>query len=739
MSIVSARLIPWEAFQRTLRALYCENVIGLFFLIPVMAPDPSLSPHISPGALENIWVTAFRSREHTSGEFSAPFLSKWRQENDKIESAPWGGLGRSGRGNSRTAPTSDNGDKRDQQTSQTTTRMTEASKPSPPASYPQTARSTGCNRQEYALDRPGGSFLVLTLGFLRQLVGLALASADGSGGHHSSNVSHEGQGLEHVNSRGELGCRNATNLHDCEHEREGRRSGRSHTWGGGGKERAAVAEPTVWSELADALRDIHVLSVEGGGVHDRLIDAMSPTLFRNLVPLVVEAFEPPPDVILRTWSHIGTGWTSRRVDGDGGDKLFAHDFATSGNSEIASFLGSAVHNLVRLGGINVATATNAADEDDRRKHGVNCGDRCGSMCSLCRHRSRAGFSAARINDEATFRLPSSQQDLDKHSDNSNSGEDTAAEADIDRTKNPVRSSQDPWDVDSAVTTASYSEHELDATVATGADRRDWNLPEGGLSSPEESMFGVSPCIAGRSFGSYSSTDSTPSSAADEIDAKSCVMGGFSSTNAIDVCCRGCGGDEEGMQDGNLLSSVVDDGGAEGGQGNAVATPRYDRNLFPKYVSGGGTTEDGSYGASTFAAEDSSLASTLAGGFGRGVRGCGADDSIGGGSDRSNSDSYGDDSWATAEDDSSSREEQQAATKTLQQGVAKPDCCHTLLEGGPFLDSDKLASYPAGGKHLTVLAEMQRANVHIEFPGLAQDARTFADLLVRLAEGGPVRG
>lgn len=620
--------------------------------------------------------------------------------------------------------------------------MTEASKPSRPASYPQKAPSASCNRQEYASDRPGDSFLVLTLGFLRQLVGLALASVDGGRGHPLPNASHDGQGLEHASSRGELRCRNATNLQDCEHEREGRRSGCSRTWGAEGNKQAAVAEPTVWSDLADALRDIHVFSFEEGGVHGRLIDAMSPTLFRNLVPLVVEAFEPPPDVILRTCIHIGTGWTGRRVDGDGGGKFFAHDFATSGNSEIESFLGSAVRNLLRLGGMKVATATNAADEDDRRKHSVNCGDRCGSMYTLCRHRSRVGFSAARRDDEATFRLPSSQQDLDKHSHGKNSGEDTGAEADIDRTKNPVRRSQDPWDDDSAVTTPSYSGHERDATVATGGGSRDWDLPGGGLSSPDKSMFSVSPCIAGRSFGSYSSNDFTPSSAADEIGAKSCcVMGGSSSTNAIDTtCCRGCGEDEEGMQDGNVLSSVVDDGGAEGGQGTAVATPSYDRNLFPKYSSGGGSTEEGSYGSSTFTAEDSSLASTLGGGLGRGVRECGADDSIGDGIDGSDSDSYGDDSWATAAaDDYFSREEQQATTKTSQQGgVAKPECCHAL-EVGPFLDADKLASYPAGGKHLTVLAEMQRANAHIAFPGLAQDARTFADLLVRLAEGRPVRG
>lgn len=58
------------------------------------------------------------------------------------------------------------------------------------------------------------------------------------------------------------------------------------------------------------------------------------------------------------------------------------------------------------------------------------------------------------------------------------------------------------------------------------------------------------------------------------------------------------------------------------------------------------------------------------------------------------------------------------------------------------ERDPDANYQAGGVEIarvtgcdiTVLADMQRANSHIEFPALAEDARMFAKALARLAEG-----
>ena len=61
---------------------------------------------------------------------------------------------------------------------------------------------------------------------------------------------------------------------------------------------------------------------------------------------------------------------------------------------------------------------------------------------------------------------------------------------------------------------------------------------------------------------------------------------------------------------------------------------------------------------------------------------------------------------------------------------------SIVSGGnglgraPRVDS---CPYPCG-LNLRILAEMQRANPHVRFPGLAEAARMFADELARLAEG-----
>lgn len=720
-------------------------LVAPLFKIPVTAPDISSSSFPPPTALKNRtnWVAVCQPHEQNTGESSALCLPKRKQENERISYVPSGELGnnRSGGDNRRRGTTSGNRDKKNEKTPQTATRMSEASKTLRSASYPENARSAGCNREEYPTDRPGGIFLVLTLGFLRRLVALASVSADGSSGHPSSTASLNGQGSEHASSRGELRYNNATRPHDDEYEIGGRRWSSNGGLGGGGNEYAAAAEyAEVLSDLTAALRNIHAFSFEQGGLHGRLIDAMSPTLCRNLVPLITEAFEPPPGVIIRACNPFDVGWNNRRVDDAGGGGLFcAHGFAASGNSEIASFLGSTVRRLLRCRDcdrrdMNVASATSATDDDGYRGNcSGECRDRRDLTCACHRHRSRVGLGAARIDDEKELYLKASHQDLYEAPDSAYSWEDAAGDSNADRTKNPSWSSQDPWDADRAVATASYLEHERDAVVATGAGTRGQNQHGGGLVSRKKSTSCVSPCHSGRSLGPYSSDDLSSTPEAKELGAGSCVVMESFSANAVDSLGRGYGEDEVGVQDGELISSIGDNGGAEADQGTAVVAQSQADNVFPRYSSGEETEE--SYGASTFTAEDPSLRSSLVGGHDGGLKDHGGNDNVGD-IDGSDTGSYSDDSWAAAED-FSAPEGQQPMTKPSQRGGVKPDCCHSH-NGVPFLeDAYTFSSYHAGGKHLAVLAEMQRANTHIEFPGLAQDARKFADLLVRLAEGSPM--